>query len=110
MTNPYTVLNVSPSATQAEITRAYRRLLRDHHPDLHTRQTQPGADEQLRHILTAYAILRDPRRRADYDRTHPTGTDGRPLRITITHTDSVDDQPPLLAGPVRWEPNPRQRG
>lgn len=109
MTDPYRVLGVSQSATQAEITRAYRRRLRDHHPDLHTGETDPDADEQLRRILSAYTILRDPHRRAAYDRTHPTSTPSRPLRIAITHNTSVDSQPPLSAGPVRWQPSPRQQ-
>jgi DnaJ-class molecular chaperone len=109
MTNPYTVLGVSPSATQAEITHAYCRRLRDHHPDLHTSQPHPDADEQLRRILSAYTILRDPHRRASYDRAHPISTTGRPVRIIVTHNASTDDQPPLSAGPVRWQPNPGQQ-
>ncbi|MGE5697722.1 MAG: J domain-containing protein [Candidatus Sericytochromatia bacterium] len=69
--DPYAVLGVSPSATSAEITHAYRRKLRSQHPD--TRSTQPAtapvADEQLQRLLAAYTILRDPGRRAAYDRT-----------------------------------------
>ena len=34
MTDPYSVLGVSPTATHAEITHAYRRYLRDDHPDI----------------------------------------------------------------------------
>ena len=66
--NPYLVLGVSPTATQAEITHAYRTRLRAHHPD--TRHTPPSqtADDDLRQVLAAYALLRDPARRADYDR------------------------------------------
>lgn len=102
MTDPYTVLGVSSAATQAEITHAYRRHLRDHHPD--TRHTTPnsGADERLRQILAAYALLREPHRRAEYDRAHPTHKDTGPVRITVTHIDSTDEQPPLRAGPAQW--------
>jgi curved DNA-binding protein CbpA len=102
MTDPYAVLGVLPTATQAEITHAYRRHLRDHHPD--TRQTahNSGADERLRQILAAYALLRDPHRRADYDRGHRVPNDTGPVRITVTHIDSGDEQPPLWAGPVHW--------
>ena len=66
--DPYLVLGVSPTATQAEITHAYRTRLRAHHPD--TRRTPPSqtADDDLRQVLAAYALLRDPARRADYDR------------------------------------------
>src|SRR6201991_3345858 len=66
--NPYLVLGVSPTASQAEITHAYRTRLRAHHPD--TRHTPPSqtADDDLRQVLAAYDLLRDPARRSDYDR------------------------------------------
>jgi DnaJ-class molecular chaperone len=100
MTNPYTVLGVSPTATQPEITHAYRRYLRDHHPDTRHKAPNSDADEQLRQILAAYALLRDPHRRAKYDRAHPAHKDTGPVRIT--RIDSTGEQPPLWAGPVQW--------
>ncbi|SEQ67324.1 DnaJ domain-containing protein [Mycobacterium sp. 88mf] len=111
--DPYRVLGVSPAATQDEITHAYRIRLRAHHPD--TRQTLSGhiADEHLQQLLTAYAQLRDPARRAEYDRA--TGTPQRPIpadhpaagavSIPVTHrsptTDANTTAPLLRAGPVR---------
>jgi curved DNA-binding protein CbpA len=62
MTDPYLVLGASPTATQAEITHAYRRHLRDHHPDIRSRESNSEADERLRQVLEAYALLRDLRR------------------------------------------------
>jgi curved DNA-binding protein CbpA len=104
MTNPYLVLGVSPKATQTEITQAYRRQLRDHHPDMRPPAPDVGADERLRQILAAYALLRDPRRRATYDRTaEPTPTPSGPAQIPLTH-DNTEQQPPLWAGPVHWHP------
>jgi DnaJ-class molecular chaperone len=102
MTDPYSVLGVSPSATQPEITHAYRRQLRDHHPDLRSKPSNSDADEWLRQILAAYALLRDPHRRAAYDRSHPAVQDTGTVRIPVTKFDSVDDQPALRAGPVHW--------
>ena len=102
MTDPYSALGLSPTATQAEITHAYRRHLRDHHPDIRSRESNSGADERLRQIMEAYALLRDPRRRAAYDRTHPAHQDTGPVPIPVTQNDSTADQPPLWAGPVRW--------
>ena len=101
MTDPYSVLGVSPTATQAEITHAYRRHLRDHHPDIRSRESNSEADERLRQVLEAYALLRDPHRRAAYDRAHPAHQDTGPVPIPVTHNDSAADQPPLWAGPVR---------
>lgn len=103
MTDPYAVLGVSPTATQAEITRAYRRQLRTHHPDTRSKKSTSGADERLRQILAAYALLRDPGRRADYDRVaQKTDAEPGPIQIPVTRPKPTDDQPPLWAGPVRW--------
>jgi curved DNA-binding protein CbpA len=120
--DPYLVLGVSPTATQAEITHAYRARLRANHPD--TRHTPPSqtADDNLRQVLAAYALLRDPVRRADFDRatTHapasqphrtngpipvnrsPIGGVELPITYRTTNTDAHDaPAPPLRAGPVR---------
>ena len=56
--DPYAVLGLSPMATPDEIT-AWKAKK--------TAETTP-ADEQLRRVLAAYALLRDPQRRARYDR------------------------------------------
>ncbi|HEX7321773.1 MAG TPA: J domain-containing protein [Mycobacterium sp.] len=110
--DPYTVLNVSPIATPDEITRAYRRQLRVHHPDIRSAATEPSdnpdADGLLREILDAYALLRDPRRRAQYDRSAGRRAgrragDPSPVRVTISGCGTTGaGQPPLRAGPVRW--------
>ena len=118
--DPYLVLGVSPKATQAEITHAYRTRLRAHHPDTRPTPSSHTADEHLRQLLAAYALLRDPVRRADYDRatghtakpphgpTTPTPVDrsvADAIHIPITHrktTPAPDETaPPLRAGPVR---------
>jgi curved DNA-binding protein CbpA len=67
--DPYAVLGLPPTATTDEIRRAYLRQVRVHHPDTRpTPQPMPFADEQLQRVLAAYALLRDPERRARYDR------------------------------------------
>ena len=67
--DPYAVLGLPPTATPDEIRRAYRSQVRTHHPDTRTApQSLAPADEQLRRVLAAYAMLRDPERRARYDR------------------------------------------
>ena len=67
--DPYAVLGLPPTATPDEIRQAYRSQVRAHHPDTRTTpQSRPSADQQLRRVLTAYALLRDPERRARYDR------------------------------------------
>lgn len=59
----YAVLNISASANRAEIKRAYRYLVRLHHPDLHAE----AQDIQIKRLNEAYAVLSDPRKRAAYD-------------------------------------------
>jgi DnaJ-class molecular chaperone len=61
--NYYTLLGISANASTAEIRQAYRRLARQHHPDLHDRQ----ADSQMKHLNEAYAVLSDEKKRAAYD-------------------------------------------
>jgi molecular chaperone DnaJ len=65
--DPYIVLGVPRQASAAEIVRAYRRAARASHPD----SGVAGSSEQFRLVNDAYDQLRDPRRRAMYDRSHP---------------------------------------
>ncbi|UQX11383.1 J domain-containing protein [Candidatus Mycobacterium methanotrophicum] len=103
MTDAYCVLGVSPTATQAEITHAYRRQLRDCHPDRRFGESNSGADERLRQILAAYAVLRDPHRRAEYDRAHRVPKDTPATRVRVNQVETpADPGPALRAGPVRW--------
>ncbi|MCQ4121574.1 J domain-containing protein [Rhodococcus tibetensis] len=78
----YDILGLSRSATQTEITRAYRRRLREFHPDTRAAgiDAQPS-DELLQHLLAAYAVLRDPGRRAEYDRQHSSARPAVPMTI-----------------------------
>jgi molecular chaperone DnaJ len=61
----YEVLNVPRSATVEEIKQAYRRLAREHHPDV--RREDPQAEERFKEINEAFQVLGDPERRAQYD-------------------------------------------
>lgn len=106
----YAVLGVLPTATQTEISRAYRALVRKHHPDTRPRiapETDP--DDALRQVIAAYAVLRDATRRAEYDRTSLR----RAHRVTSQVQQAPADrrlirQPSIVAGPVYWYRNPEQ--
>ncbi|KAI3440249.1 uncharacterized protein J3R85_003873 [Psidium guajava] len=61
---PYQVLRVEPSASQAEIKAAYRRLAKLYHPDS---ASTYGDEGDFVEIHNAYAMLSDPAARARYD-------------------------------------------
>jgi curved DNA-binding protein CbpA len=64
--DPYVVLGVRRQASPEEIARAYRRAARLTHPD-----SGGAGPERFRLVSDAYEVLRDPGRRAGYDRLHP---------------------------------------
>ena len=64
MPDYYTFLEVSPTASQAEIKRAYRRLARQYHPDLN----QQALDKHIKQLNEAYKVLGNATRRATYDK------------------------------------------
>lgn len=63
--NHYKTLNVNPTATQAEIKQAYRRLAKLLHPDSNS---QTAGHEEIVRLNAAYEILGDPQQREFYDR------------------------------------------
>ena len=70
-TDYYKVLGVSPSASDKEITKVYRKLARKLHPD-----ANPGdakAEEQFKEVSAAYDVLGDGERRAQYDQVRHMG-------------------------------------
>ena len=67
----YKVLGVAQSATDKEITRAYRKLAKEHHPD-----ANPGSEERFKEISAAYDVLGDESRRKEYDEVRRLGPMG----------------------------------
>lgn len=66
--DPYVVLGVRRQASPEEIARAYKRAARLTHPD----GAGSGAgSERFQAVSDAYEVLRDPGRRAGYDRQYP---------------------------------------
>ncbi|WP_211883151.1 J domain-containing protein [Pseudarthrobacter albicanus] len=101
----YAALEVAPDATQQEISRAFRALMRQRHPDV----GNPGGGDEVRSILEAFAVLRDPRSRAAYDRgqgpaDRPRNAAHPPRDIPVRHI--RHPEPLLRVTPVRWERGP----
>ncbi len=66
----YSILGVEPSAGEAELKTAYRRMARKYHPDV---SKEPGAEEQFKAVNEAYEALRDPAKRQAYDQLKAQG-------------------------------------
>ena len=65
MRDPYEVLGVPKSASEAEIKKAFRALAKKHHPDTHSGDA--GAKKRFQEIGAAYDILGDKDKRAKFD-------------------------------------------
>lgn len=73
MIDAYAVLGVAPDATQEQLKAAHRALVRRHHPDLAPPDEREAATRRVQDINVAYGLVRDPRRRAEYDRLRASG-------------------------------------
>lgn len=65
MTDPYAALGLTPKASAEEIKAAYRRLIKQSHPDLNP--DDPGAEARFKAISAAHDLLKDPVTRARFD-------------------------------------------
>lgn len=75
MRNPYDVLGVPKTASEAEIKKAFRKLAKQYHPDSNTKD--PKAKDKFAEANTAYEILGDADKRGQFDRGEIDG-DGKP--------------------------------
>jgi DnaJ-class molecular chaperone len=123
----YGTLHVPRDATQQQISRAYRALMRSHHPDLDAGRANPGnhvsgpgpdpqpPEAELLRIMQAFAVLRDPARRADYDRQAkvepaargaPASDTARNIPVRKVQRRSGPAGDTIRISPVRWESGP----
>jgi len=69
----YEILGVPKNASNEDLKAAFRRLARQHHPDVNK---EPDAEERFKELNEAYAILSDADKRAAYDRFGHAGVRG----------------------------------
>jgi curved DNA-binding protein CbpA len=91
--DPYTVLQVVPTAEQEVVHAAYRALALKYHPD---RDATRRAAEKMAALNRAYAVLRDERTRASFDRTREASVVGMP---PMRRSAGTPHAPPAVASP-----------
>jgi molecular chaperone DnaJ len=80
----YSLLGISREASDTEIKKAYRKLAMEFHPD---RNPSPQAEAKFKEITEAYEVLRDPQKRAMYDRYGKAGLSGAGGGYGFHHVD-----------------------
>jgi curved DNA-binding protein len=73
----YELMGVARDASADEIKRAYRRLARKYHPDV---SKEPDAEVRFKELGEAYEVLKDPEKRAAYDRLGKRYKEGQEFR------------------------------
>lgn len=92
----YEVLGVSKEASENDLKRAYRKLAKQYHPDLH-----PGdkaAEEKFKEINEAYAVLSDSTKRTQYDQYGFAGADGQGFSAAAADFDFSEILSSLFGG------------
>jgi curved DNA-binding protein CbpA len=76
--NLYQLLGLAKEASEDDIQRAHRKLVREYHPD--TNPKDPRAEERFKEIQQAYEVLSDDKKRQEYDKTLRTSSTAAPGR------------------------------
>ncbi len=114
----YKVLGVSDSASPKDITKAYRKLARQSHPDANPGDTK--AEERFKEISAAYDVVGDEAKRKEYDEVRKLGPMGgmygpgggggpRGGDQGFSFTFDGGDAGDLLGEPLRAGPSPGRR-
>ena len=76
--DPYNALGLSREATQEDIRKTHRKLVRKYHPDANPED--PRAEERFKEVQRAYEVLSDEKKRREYDEGLRTSSRGSPGR------------------------------
>src|SRR3989338_7635502 len=70
----YEILGVKKEASESEIQKSFRRLAKKYHPDVN--QGNKEAEKKFKEVSLAYEVLKDPKKRAQYDQMQVSGFAG----------------------------------
>jgi len=104
-TDYYKVLGVPQDADDKALTRAYRKLAKQYHPD-----ANPGSEDRFKEISAAYDVLGDPQKRKEYDEVRRSGAAGAGFGQAGGFNFKVDDLSDLFGGLFRQPQSGRRRG
>ena len=85
----YEILGVERSASADDIKRAYRRLAREHHPDVNPERRE-DAEAKFKEIGEAYSVLSDPDKRERYNQYGHAGVSGAAGDVGVNLNDIFD--------------------
>lgn len=100
----YDILEVTPAATTVEIRASYLKLAREYHPDRvpeYLTKLRADAEEKVKEINEAWAVLSDPAKRRNYDlklEANPTA----PTYSSSTARSAASRPPRILAAILEW--------
>jgi len=92
----YKVLGVAEDADEKALTRAYRKLAKQYHPD-----ANPGSEDRFKEISAAYDVLGDPAKRKEYDEVRKSGVAAGGFSQAGGFNFKVDDLTDLFGGIFR---------
>ncbi len=87
----YAILEVSPTATQSEIKRSYRLLVRQYHPDLNSQ----ALDKHIKLLNEAYEVLRNSQKRALYDAQRRKAEERRTQEALRRKQEQIKQEPKM---------------
>ncbi len=95
MPDYYSILGLSPAASQKEIKFAFRRLAKQYHPDKVDESCKKAAEDDFKRIAEAYYVLNDSARRCEYDlfqtQPEPSVTQESASAYSDTLTFNIDE-------------------